>query len=125
MRNIIRFDDQADERPVTPDTRILLASCAGSFLLLLAFLFLSVLTVALYMLWRGLRMARAQLPVHMAHGVSYALRAERSTQSTAGSVIEPQIRVASALAGIRAGTRALIGRSAVEGPGEAADQSPS
>jgi len=94
---------------MAPDTRILLANCAGSFLLLLAFLLLALAITGAFMLWRGLRVARRELPSVAARAATHVSRAERATQDTAVSVVEPQIRVASAWRGLVAGSRALVG----------------
>lgn len=96
---------------MTEETRFLLANCAASFLLLLAFITFVGLTAALYLFVRGLTMARDGTPTYAAQTLTYVEGAEQRTRETASSVLEPQIRAASAVAGLKAGWRALVGRS--------------
>jgi len=84
------------------------ADVAGSVLLLLAFLLLVAAIVALYMLWRGLRMARSEVATLAPRVVDYAVRTETGVDEGSATMLEPQIRAISAWAGIRAGVRALV-----------------
>jgi hypothetical protein len=102
---------------------VLLANCAGSFLLLLLFLVLLSAAVGLVVVARYLRLARRELPGLMARAEGYALTVEETTHTTAEAVVEPQIRVASAWAGLKAGARALLGRGDPE-PGDDAHGRP-
>lgn len=93
---------------MTPETRLLLANCAGSFLLLLAFIFMAFLTVAAFMLFRGLQQVRRAAPERIGVAAGLASSAAARTRETATAVVSPQVRLASAWAGVRAGARALL-----------------
>jgi hypothetical protein len=99
---------------MTEATRVLLANCAGSFLLLIVFLaFLgvaAVLVTALRYLGQGRTVVRERLAMVETH----AERTAEVTESAARTIVEPQIRLASALAGLRAGARALWGGTGAE-----------
>jgi len=91
-----------------PETLRVLANLAASFLLLLAFLSLSVVTVALAMLWRGLKLGRAGVPHFAPRLVEYARRVEAETRHATAVVLEPQVRLLSQWAGVKAGMRAFV-----------------
>ena len=96
---------------MTSETRFLLANCGASLLLFVAFLLLALLTAGSYLLWRGLMQVRAAVPEGMSRiGVGADLVAAR-TRATTVAVVSPQIRLVTAWAGLRAGVRALLGRS--------------
>jgi hypothetical protein len=83
------------------------ANCAGAFLMLVAFVLLAVLAVALHLAWRGLMTARRSVPEAMGLAASEIDRLDTTTQRTTAAVVEPQVKVASRLAGLKAGLRAL------------------
>lgn len=93
---------------MTPETRLLLANCAGSFLLLLAFIGMALLTVGAFMLFRGLQQVRRAAPERIGVASGLAASAAARTRETAAAVVAPQVRIASAWTGVRAGARALL-----------------
>jgi len=93
---------------MTPETRAVLANCAGSFLLLLAFLLLILTSAVLLLILRGLWLARRAGPEQVARVQLLADRARVQTSATAASVVGPQIRLASSWVGIKAGARSLL-----------------
>jgi hypothetical protein len=93
---------------VTPETRALLADLSASLILAGVFLVLVLCTVLAFLLARGLGAARRGAPQRLELATRYALGAARQSRQTALAVIEPQVRVMSAWAGIRAGARALL-----------------
>ena len=109
---------------MTPETRTILADLSASFLLLMMFVALCLFTVVLYMVWRGVKIGRAQGPVYMVQVLDYIRAAEVSARDLAETSIEPQVRIVTAWAGVKAGARALIhGPDAFElPPGE--DEAP-
>lgn len=84
------------------------ANCAGASLLFVTFVLLAVLGVVLHLLWRGLRVSRRSLPETMALVRAYVEKVQAGTRSTTAAVVEPQVALASRLAGLRAGARALV-----------------
>jgi hypothetical protein len=94
-----------------PATRTLLADVAASLLLLGAFGVLAAILAALWFVWKGLREARRQLKPGISRVVDIVQDVEVTTHQTAEEVVLPPIRVASALAGLRAGARAFMGSS--------------
>ena len=102
-------------------TRILLASCAASFLLFSAFAIFTAASVALYGAWRGLRSLRAGLPPKATVLRGYLDLAQARTSQTTGAVVGPQIRVLSLWAGLKALLRALL---TFGPPGPSGTQSP-
>jgi|GEM_PF-5514013 hypothetical protein len=109
---------------MTPETRTILADLGASFLLLLVFVALCLATVVLYLVWRGVKMGRVQGPVYMVQVLDYIRAAEDSARDLSETSIEPQVRIVTTWAGLKAGARALIhGPGAFESPpGE--DESP-
>lgn len=87
------------------------ANCAASFLLLLAFLLLSGLSVGLFMALRGLQTARRELPWRLQLLDIYLRDAGEATQTTAHAVVDPQVRVFSTWIGLKAAARVLLGRA--------------
>lgn len=107
---------------MTPETRFLLANCAGSFLLLIVFAALAFLTVASVMFVRGLQEVRRAAPERLDRVTALARTTATQTEQTASSIVTPQIRVASAWTGLRVGVRALIsGPSPPREPSEGDD----
>ena len=98
-------------------TRILLANLAASFLLLQAFLIMAVMTVVMFMLWRGLHAAEPEARRLVGQLADYMRQAESITYDTAQSVVRPQIGIASTWVGLKVGVRALVAR----GPGAAGE----
>lgn len=92
------------------ETRILLANCAGSFFLFLIFLIVAAGVVVLAMAWRGLKTVRRELHPLVARLEHYVREAEAATHATAEAVVEPQVQVQAAWAGVKAGARALFAR---------------
>jgi hypothetical protein len=88
------------------------ANCAGAFLMLVAFVLLAAVAVALHFLWRGLVISRRSLPEAMALVLGYVEKVQRGTAVTTAAAVEPQVRLASTWAGVKAGTRSLVGRPA-------------
>jgi hypothetical protein len=94
---------------MTPETRQILAHFAEGFLILLVFLVLCAATVVLYMLWRGLLVARREGPAYVWRVLEYVGAAEAQARNTAHTSLDPQIRIVSGWAGAKAAARALIG----------------
>jgi len=89
----------------------------------IAFLVLAAATVVLFMLWRGLIIARREGAEYVRRVLAYVAAAEDQARRTALTSLEPQIRVASAVAGVRAAARVLIGGPAAL-PGADDDSAP-
>lgn len=104
---------------MTAETRALLADCAGSYILLMAFVGLVLMSTALFMVWRGLLAARRATPRGMAVVRDIASQAGDRTRDTAAAVIAPQIRLSSAWAGLKAGARVLVRGAKPPGPAPA------
>lgn len=104
---------------MTAETRALLADCAGSYILLMAFVALVLMSTALFMAWRGLMEARRATPGGMAVVRDLATQAGTSTRDTAAAVVAPQIRLSSAWAGLKAGARVLVRGAAPPVPAQA------
>lgn len=99
---------------ITAEQLNALANLAGSFLMVVAFLLLVAGTVLLYMVWRGLKMARAEIHVIAPLLLDRARRTQGSIVARSDAVTTPQIRILSGWAGARAGLRALFtGRPAL------------
>jgi hypothetical protein len=92
---------------MSPETRLMLASCAGSALLLLLFVLLVMASAALFLVWRGLRVARQAAPEQLARIEAGAARAHLVTHDAAVHAVAPQVRLASGWIGLKAGWRAL------------------
>lgn len=93
---------------MTPETRAILAHLSEGFLIALAFLALSASTVVLYMLWRGLIIARREGPPYVWRVLDYVTAAESQARVTAHTSLDPQIRLVSGWAGVKAATRVLV-----------------
>ncbi len=90
------------------ETRVVLASCAASILLFMAFATFSATAVALFGAWRGLRFVRSAVPPQAARVEGYLQIAQSHTNRTADRVVRPQIRLLSFWAGLLAALRALF-----------------
>jgi hypothetical protein len=101
--------------PQTQQFVHLLASLAGSALLALVFVMLVGVCVLLWLSGRGLKLARKNVALLAAQILEHVTGAEAIARTEARALIEPQIGAVSALAGLQAGTRALLRGGA---PGE-------
>ena len=90
------------------ETLSTLANLSASFLLLISFLLHVVAIVALYMIWRGIRMARDQVAILAPQVLAYTLQAQEVTYGTSDEMLTPQIHAISLWAGVRAGVYTLI-----------------
>lgn len=90
------------------ETLSTLANLSASFLLLVAFLLLVVAIVALYMIWRGIRMARDQVAILAPQVLAYTLQAQEGTYGASEEMLTPQIHAISLWAGVKAGVYTLI-----------------
>lgn len=86
------------------------ADLAASFLVMLLFVIELVAIVVLFGMWRGLKLARQKLPEFLHAADDGLQRVEDRTRETTDAVVRPQIALASRLAGLKAGARALIAR---------------
>jgi hypothetical protein len=93
---------------MAPETRVILANCAASFLLLLVFVLLLLASAALLLCLRGLRIARRASPDQVARLVVATRRAGDQARDTASRVVEPQIRLASTWIGAKVAVRAFL-----------------
>lgn len=92
-----------------PSALSIAADLAASLLLLPLFLAELVVVVVLFGAWRGLRIARRRLPTYLSAADGELRRIEASTRAATDRVVRPQIALASGLAGLAAGARALVG----------------
>jgi len=92
---------------MTEATRDMLATAAGSLIVLVAFVLLVAASAALFMVWRGLLRARAEVGPLALRARELARETEDTTAGAAHAVLGPQIRAASAWAGLKAAARAL------------------
>lgn len=86
------------------------ADLAASFLLLLLFLGELVVIALLWSVWHGLGIAGARLPGYLARADAEVRRAGEQARAATDAALRPQIALASRLAGLAAGARALVGR---------------
>ncbi len=93
---------------MTASVRTPLAELAAVVLLVALFLALAVATVALYLLARGLRKLTSGFEAQAPRAVAAARQLEVASRELAQSAIEPQIRLASSIVGLRAGLRTLL-----------------
>jgi hypothetical protein len=93
---------------ISLETLHTLANLSASFLLLVAFLILTAVIVVLYLLWRGIRMARAQVAILAPQVLSYTLEAQTGTHGAAEELVSPQIRAISLWVGLQAGAQTLL-----------------
>lgn len=85
-----------------------LAGLAGSFLLLLVFVVLLALCAVLWLLGKGLRLARARAP-QIALWIQDRLQAgEQAMQRSAEDILRPQIEALSTWEGVKAGLKTLV-----------------
>ncbi|RIL09465.1 hypothetical protein DCC79_10980 [bacterium] len=93
------------------------ANVAASFLSFLLFLALVAVIVGLFMLWRGLRLARGHLAAAAPRAVARVLAVQAGTTAVADAVVAPQVRLLSRWAGAKAGARALWRGTGADGQG--------
>lgn len=93
--------------PGMRETVDILASLAGSFLLLLIFLGLLLACVMVWFLGRGLRLARGRTQEIASWIVDRLDRSQLVVDRSARRVVEPQIQALSVWTGLRAGWRTL------------------
>jgi len=85
------------------------ADLAASLLLVPLILAELVVVVVLFGVWRGLRLARRRLPEYLAAADGELRRVEARARAATDRALRPQIALASGLAGLAAGARALVG----------------
>lgn len=108
---------------MTPEQFRALVDVSASLLLFAHFVLYVGVSVALYIVWQAIRMARQEMPTIAREVAQAMIEVEGVTYERADAVITPQIRVASAWVGVRAGVRALMGKTrpqAVHRPDESA-----
>ncbi len=93
---------------ISLETLHTLANLSASFLLLVAFLILVAVIVLLYLLWRGIRIARTQVAILAPQVLDYTLEAQAGTHGAADDLISPQIQAISLWVGLRAGAHTLL-----------------
>jgi hypothetical protein len=90
--------------------RVLLADLAATLLMVLLFIGFGLATVLLFLVWRGLDRFGERLPGYAVLVETHLRRVEATSRAMSQAVIDPQIRLASGWAGVKAGIRSLIAR---------------
>ena len=80
--------------------------------MLVAFVLLATVAVALHFWLARPRHLAPSLPEAMALVLGYVEKVQRGTAVTTAAAVEPQVRLASTWAGVKAGARSLVGRPA-------------
>jgi len=86
----------------------MLANCAGSLLMLTAFVGIVLLTAGAILTLRALRAARQQARPRMGAASRLAWSAAERARQSASAVVRPQLQLAGWWAGLRAGLRTLV-----------------